>query len=155
MQRNADIELFTLPSIIKRGETEMEKKNLKEYFEQTEGTGVMATSGADGLVNAAVYARPHILDDGSAAMVMRNRLTRKNLLENPSAAYLFIEQGPGYKGCRLYLTKTGEDADPERIRGLRRRCPTTDTDPDKTELYLAIFRVDKVLPLVGSEKQEK
>lgn len=86
---------------------------------------------------------------------MRNRLTRKNLTENPNAAYLFIEQGEGYKGCRLYLTKTGEDTDPDRIRELRRRCPTTDTDPDKKELYLVIFRVDKILPLVGPEKQEK
>ncbi|MCF8110465.1 MAG: pyridoxamine 5'-phosphate oxidase family protein [Desulfobacteraceae bacterium] len=130
-------------------------ENLEEYFEQTEGTGVLATSGADGRVNAAVYARPHILDDGSAAMVMRNRLTRKNLLENPCATYLFVEQGPGYKGCRLYLTKTGEDTDSDRIRGLRRRCPTTDTDPDNTDLYLVMFRIDKVLPLVGPGKQER
>lgn len=131
------------------------EKELKAYFEQTEGTGVLSTAGADGRVNAAVYARPHILEDGSAAMIMRDRLTRKNLLENPNAAYLFIEQGEGYRGCRLYLTKTGEDSDPERIRKLRRRCPTTDTDPDKTDLFLVTFTIDKVLPLVGAGKQEK
>ncbi len=131
------------------------QKDLKQYFEQTEGTGVLATAGSDGQVNAAVYARPHILDDGTAALIMRNRLTRKNLKENPNAAYLFIEDGPGYRGCRLYLTKTGEDTDPERIRGLRRRCPTTDTDPDKTDLFLVTFQIDNVLPLVGTGKPEK
>ncbi|MFP3999811.1 MAG: pyridoxamine 5'-phosphate oxidase family protein [Desulfobacterales bacterium] len=131
------------------------EKDLKAYFEQTEGTGVLSTAGANGRVNAAVYARPHILEDQTAVMIMRNRLTRKNLTENPNAAYLFIEQGQGYKGCRLYLTKTGEDTDPERIKGLRRRCPTTDTDPDKTELYLITFQIDQVLPLVGTGKQER
>ncbi|MCF8024897.1 MAG: pyridoxamine 5'-phosphate oxidase family protein [Desulfobacteraceae bacterium] len=130
-------------------------EDLREYFEKTDGTGVLSTAGADGRVDAAVYARPHILDDGTAALIMRKRLTRKNLLENPNAAYLFIEQGAEYKGCRLYLTKTGEDTDPERIRKLRRRCPTTDTDPDKTDLVLVTFRIDSVLPLVGGGKQEK
>lgn len=131
------------------------ENDLRQYFESTEGTGVLATSGADGRVNAALYARPHIFDDGSAAFIMRNRLSRKNLQENPGAAYLFMENGPGYRGCRLYLTKTGEDADPERIRQMRRRCPTTDTDPKNGDLYLVIFSVDTVLPLVGGGKQEK
>ena len=125
------------------------QQDLKKYFEETEGTGVLATAGQNGDVNAAVYARPHIFEDGTAAMIMRNRLTRKNLQENPKAAYLFMEKGPGYKGCRLYLTKTAEATDPEKIKELRRRCPTTDTDPDNTEVYLVTFRVDKVLPLVG------
>lgn len=130
------------------------EKDLKSYFEQTDGTGVLATAGAAGEVNAAVYARPHILEDQSAAFIMRDRLTRKNLLENPSASYLFIEDGFGYKGCRLYLTRTGEDSDPERIRALRRRCPTTDSDPDRTDLYLVTFRIDKVLPLIGTGKEK-
>ncbi|NIS75592.1 MAG: pyridoxamine 5'-phosphate oxidase family protein, partial [Deltaproteobacteria bacterium] len=46
---------------------------LKEYFENTEGTGVLATADKDGRVDAAIYSRPHILDDGSAAFVMRDR----------------------------------------------------------------------------------
>ena len=128
------------------------EKDLKSYFETTEGTGVLATADAAGSVNAAVYARPHILDDGSVAMIMRDRLTRKNLLENPKAAFLFIEQGPGYKGCRLYLTRTGEEKDMEKIRSMKRRCPTTDADPDNNELFLVTFRLDKTLPLIGAGK---
>ncbi|MFP4160045.1 MAG: pyridoxamine 5'-phosphate oxidase family protein [Desulfobacterales bacterium] len=129
--------------------------DLKQYFENTEGTGVLSTAGADGQVNSAVYARPHIFDDGTAAFIMRNRLTRKNLNENPKASYLFMEKGPGYKGCRLYMTKTGEDTDTNRINKLRRRCPTTDTDPGKTELFLVTFKIDRVLPLVGAGDREK
>ncbi|MFO7862029.1 MAG: pyridoxamine 5'-phosphate oxidase family protein [Desulfosalsimonas sp.] len=126
------------------------QKDLKSYFEVTEGTGILATADAAGNVNAAVYARPHILEDGSVAMIMRDRLTRKNLLENPKASYLFMEQGPGYKGCRLYLTRTGEESDVEKIRSMKRRCPTTDADPDQTDLYLVTFRLDKTLPLIGA-----
>lgn len=126
------------------------ERDLKAYFEEKEGFGVLATADAGGRVNAAVYARPHIPEDGTAALIMRDRLTRKNLLENPKAAYLFVEKGPGYKGCRLYLAKVGEDTDPDKIGELRRRCPATDTDPDNTDLFLVTFRVDKVLPLIGS-----
>jgi hypothetical protein len=38
---------------------------LKEYFEQTHGRGVLATADSDGKVDAAVYSRPHILEDGT------------------------------------------------------------------------------------------
>ena len=41
--------------------------NLKEYFENTKGTGVLATSDRQGKVNAAIFARPHILEDGTVA----------------------------------------------------------------------------------------
>ncbi len=128
------------------------ESDLKSYFENTEGTGILATSDAEGNVNAAIYARPHILEDGNLAMIMRGRLTRQNLLENPRAAYLFIEQGPGYKGCRLYLKRISEEKDIEKIKSLKRRCPTTDSDPDNNELFLVTFRLDKTLPLIGPGK---
>jgi hypothetical protein len=117
--------------------------DLKSYFEKTEGTGILATSDAEGNVNLAIYARPHILEDGNVAMIMR---------ENPKAAYLFMEQGPGYKGCRLYLTRIGEEKDMEKIKALKRRCPTTDSDPENNELFLVTFRLDKTLPLIAPGK---
>jgi hypothetical protein len=39
---------------------------------------------------------------------MRDRLSHSNLLSNPHAAYLFIEDGPGYKGKRLYMSMVRE-----------------------------------------------
>ncbi|MFZ0134242.1 MAG: pyridoxamine 5'-phosphate oxidase family protein, partial [Desulfobacterales bacterium] len=56
---------------------------LAEYFENTEGFGVLATADSDGKVDAAVYARPHFLEDGTIAMIMRERLTHHNLQSNP------------------------------------------------------------------------
>ena len=59
--------------------------NLKTYFEETKGMGVLSTADGEGRVNAAVYARPHVMDDGSLAFVMRDRLSHNNLQSNPRA----------------------------------------------------------------------
>jgi hypothetical protein len=120
---------------------------LKEYFENTEGKGVMATADKDGKVDTAIYARPHFMDDGSIAMIMRDRLTHHNLESNSHACYMFIEKGPGYKGKRLFLTKLREEQDSELLQSLRRRQYIDTTDESK---FLVFFQIDKELPLVGA-----
>jgi hypothetical protein len=122
--------------------------NLKTYFEETKGMGVLATADGSGRVNAAVYARPHVMDDGSLALIMRDRLSHHNLQSNPHAAFLFREEGPGYKGLRLHLTKTREESGTPLVKELCRRCRID----DKTDAvrYLVIFKTDKELPLIGA-----
>ena len=86
--------------------------DLKKYFENTKGLGVLATADSDGIVNVAVYARPHFLDgnDGNTpAFIMNERLSYANVQANPHAAYLFKEEGDGYVGKRLTLTKIREE----------------------------------------------
>jgi hypothetical protein len=122
---------------------------LKEYFENTEGTGVLATADGDGKVDAAIYARPHFLADGTIAMIMRDRLTHFNLQSNPHACYLFVEKGRGYKGKRLFLTKVREEQDSELLESLRRRQYIDDRDESK---FLVFFKLDKELPLIGAGK---
>ena len=68
----------------------MNQQELMEYFEKTAGHGVLATADAQGKVNQAVFPRPHVMEDGTAAFIMPHRLTHKNLQENPYAAYLFM-----------------------------------------------------------------
>ena len=123
--------------------------NLKTYFEDTEGTGVLATADSNGKVDTAIYARPHFMEDGAIAMIMRDRLTHHNLESNPHACYMFIEKGPGYKGKRLFLTKVREEQDTELLQSLRRRQYIRETDESK---FLVFFTVDKELPLVGAGK---
>jgi len=48
---------------------------LSEYFENTDGTGVLATADDKGNVDAALYARPHCLDETTVAFVMNERLS--------------------------------------------------------------------------------
>ena len=120
---------------------------LKDYFESTKGEGVMATADADGKVDAAIYARPHFMEDGTIAMIMRDRLTHHNLQSNPHAAFLFIEDGPGYKGKRLFLTKVREEQDSELLQSLRRRQYSKNNEEAK---FLVFFKLDKELPLIGA-----
>jgi len=120
---------------------------LKNYFENTEGTGILATADGDGKVDAAVYARPHCMEDGTIAMIMRDRLTHLNLQTNPHACYLFMEKGPGYKGKRLFLTKVREEQDSELLASLRRRQYIDEKDETK---FLVFFKLTKELPLIGA-----
>ncbi len=120
--------------------------NLKGYLEDTKGRGILATADSEGKVDAAIYARPHVMNGDTVAFIMRDRLTHHNLQSNPHAAYLFMEAGEGYVGKRLLLTKIREEQDTELARTLRRRKYP---DDKKGPLFLVFFRVDKVLPVVG------
>ena len=122
---------------------------LKEYFENTEGNGILSTADGNGQVDAAIYSRPHIMDDGTIALIMRDRLTHLNLQSNPQACYLFIAKGPGYKGKRFYLTKVREEQDSGLLQSLRRRQSINEKDESK---FLVFFKIDRERPLVGDEK---
>ncbi len=122
--------------------------NYREYFENTKGTGVLSTASGDGRVDSALYSRPHVMEDGSFAFIMHDRLTHSNIQENPYAVYLFIEEGSGTTGKRLYLKKLKETSDPERIAGLRRR--TSREEKKEDTLYLVYFSLEKELPLIGA-----
>jgi len=121
---------------------------LTEYFKNTEGLGVLATADGDGKVNSAVYARPHVMEDGSLAFIMRDRLTHKNIQSNPHATYLFKEDGPGYKGKRIYLTKIREEENSPLIDSLSRRTYRSD-EGSKESKFLVYFKLEKERPLIG------
>ncbi len=122
---------------------------LKEYFEITLGTGVLSTADAEGKVDAAIYSIPHVFDDGNIAFVMRERLTHRNLQSNPHASFLFMEQGPGYRGVRLFLYKVKEETDSALIARMTRRGLTPEEDKQKGPKFLVSFTVQKILPLIG------
>jgi hypothetical protein len=121
---------------------------LKAYFENAEGYGILSTADSAGKVDAAVYSRPHFMDDGSIALIMRDRLTHHNLQSNPRACFMFIEKGPGYKGKRLFITKTSEEQNSELLQSLRRRQYIDDTDESK---FLVFFTINEELPLVTKQ----
>ncbi|MHC4456111.1 MAG: pyridoxamine 5'-phosphate oxidase family protein [Planctomycetota bacterium] len=109
--------------------------NLADYFENRQGLGVLATADSEGMVDLAIYARPRVIDEASIAFVMREHLSYLNLKSNPHAAYMFVEQGEGYTGKRLYLTKT------------REIC----AHGDASNKYLVYFQVENIWPLVGDK----
>ena len=122
--------------------------SLSEYFENTKGTGVLATADSDGNVDVAIYARPHVIDENTVALIMNERLSYQNVTSNPKAAFLFMEDAGGYKGKRLYLTMTKEESDKEIIDSVRRKC-SDKCDDTNSNKHLVYFIVDNIRQLIG------
>jgi len=89
------------------------------------------------------------MEDGSMALVMRDRLSHANLQSNPHAVYLFKEDSPGYKGKRLFITMVKEEKNTELLESLRRRKTAYEDDTDR---FLVYFKIDEEVPLVGDGK---
>ncbi len=128
--------------------------HLQDYFTRAKGTGVLSTADGNGKVDAAIYARPHVMDDGTIAFIMRDRLTHHNLQENPYAAYLFIEEGRGYQGVRLFLKKVREDTDAELLQQLTRRCLSPGEDEARGPKFMVYFAIEEMLALIGSDSPD-
>lgn len=122
---------------------------LSEYFENTEGMGILATTDSDGDVDLAIYATPHMVDDENLVLVMADKLSHANLQSNPKAAYMFIERTKGYQGKRLYLQKIREEDDPELVQSIRRRKRYDQSSEAVTGSSAVYFKIVKTRPLVG------
>jgi hypothetical protein len=120
------------------------------YLKNSKGYGILATADENGKPNLAIYSRPHVMEDGSIAFIMLERLTHSNLQSNSKAAYIFFENGEVLKGLRLYLSKLKEEKDSELLYKLRRVKYEGDEDEVR---YLVFFKIDKILPLVGTDEK--
>ena len=124
---------------------------LSEYFENAKGIGVLATTDLGGQVNQAIYAKPLFLEkdnDETCSFIMANRLTHDNVGHNPSASYLFIEQGVGYVGKRLSLIVTEEESELEKIKAVHRRTAPAISEAESK--FLVHFRIEAERPLIGN-----
>ncbi|MBN2401411.1 MAG: pyridoxamine 5'-phosphate oxidase family protein [Spirochaetes bacterium] len=125
---------------------------LSEYFENSKGVGIISTADKDGKINAAIYSRPHFMDDNTVAFIAADRLTHANLQANHYAVYLFKEDGC-YEGKRLYLKKIREEKDSPLIDEIRRKKHNVIGGEHKAESrFLIYFEIDKILPLIGDKK---
>jgi len=129
--------------------------SLSDYFEKVTGVGILATADSQGRVDVALYARPHVISEDELAFIMGDHLSHDNVTANPHGAYLFLEQGgrgaqedAGYHGVRLYLTRTQEETDPEKIEAFR-RDNRKGRDYGTQKKFLVHFKVDGTRRLVG------
>ena len=119
------------------------------YFTDTSGRGYLATADRTGRVDVAVYSRPHVLEDGTLAFGMADRLTHANLAENPHAVYAFDEGR--YRGVRLYLEKVREESSGPLLDEIRARADeVVGPGTDAAVRFVVYFRVVQDLPLVGA-----
>jgi hypothetical protein len=122
--------------------------DLRDYFESVNGVGVLATGDASGTIDAAIYAKPYVIDENTIAFSMLDRLSYANICSNSHSAYLFLENGEGYAGKRLYLTKVCEETDFDHIKALKKKHSKI-FKPDEINKHMVYFNIDKVRPLVG------
>ena len=123
--------------------------NIAEYFKNAEGTGILATSDSEGNVDLAIYSKPYIINENKIAFSMLERTSYANIQSNPKAAYMFIEEGKGYKGTRLYLKMVCEETDAkviEEIKAQRIKKHESKTDEVRHFVY---FSVENIRPLTG------
>jgi hypothetical protein len=126
---------------------------LSEYFDKASGIGILATSDSAGAVDAAVYAKPHFIDEENVALIMADKLTHHNIQQNPRAAYLFKEAGEKYVGKRLYLAMTREVKDPQAVAEMRRKkYPEVAGKYGDENKFVVYFKIEKVLPLIGDKE---
>jgi len=123
--------------------------DLDVYFESRKGFGVLATADSAGVVDAAIYARPHVNDEGAVLFIMNEHKSYRNIRENPHALYLFHEEPckdpHAFRGIRLSLEMTWETDNPAAITALRRRK----SEGGVEGRHLVTFRVVETRPLVG------
>ena len=122
--------------------------DLQAYFKNTSGMGFLATANRKGEVDVAVYSRPTVMDDGTLAYGMADRLTHANLTENPYAIYAFHEGS--FKGKRIFLEKVREETEGALLDSIRKQADKM-VGPGVGSMvkYVVYFKVKKELPLVG------
>ncbi len=126
-----------------------ESMDMGHYFENTEGTGILATCDPEGRVNRAIYSKPFIIDDKIVALVMKQQTSHKNLRSHLQASYLFIEKGVSCKGLRFCLTMRNEEKNRSLIEALRKKQPCIYPKEDDSDKFLVFFEVDRIRPLIG------
>jgi hypothetical protein len=129
--------------------TQREPGMEQDYFDKVKGWGVLSTASTEGVVNAAVFSRPHAMEDGTYGFIMPERLTWANLQQNGHASYLFRESTSDWRGVRLHLALEHVVDDQERIAELRRRTYDAAAEEQMKPLHLVCFKVVKELPLIG------
>jgi hypothetical protein len=136
---------YWFSSLKEKGGADM---NLAELFPEG-GRGIIGTADANGIVNMAVFATPHVVDEETLAWGFSEGRSMHNLLVNPHASYLYLAPSRGYSGWRLTLTMKEAKTEGELLQKIKEEA-TRGVGPMagaaiKTVVY---FKVDEVRPLI-------
>lgn len=112
------------------------------------GRGVIATASRAGVVNMAVYAVPHVVDDETVAWGMTDGRTWNNVRENPNASYAYFASGEGFRGARLTLSLARTEDSGEMLAKIRERTGMVSPGNPDAVKHVAYFKVVETRPLV-------
>ncbi len=121
-------------------------EELKKYFKEKKGVGVLSTSDSNGNIDSVVYPlRPFIMDDGTFLFLMEDDLFHANLLSNPKAIYIFFEDFSHHKGKKLYLTKVREEVEIDMLCSFGKQKVKTKEGKKRFRVF---FKLEKEVPLL-------
>jgi hypothetical protein len=133
----------------------MNKKQVMEMFNRENRIGALATSNANGDVNAAVFGSPRMIDEDTVIMAIGDNRSFKYLQENPKASFIVIEPGEtpaSWKGIRLYLEVDGFERYGEVLDSFRENIRKLAGNKSADAIQAAIrFKVLDVRPLIAPE----
>lgn len=120
---------------------------LAELFPEG-GRGVIGTADANGIVNLAVFAVPHVVDEETLAWGFGEGRTIANLRQNPHASYLYLAPSRGYSGWRLTLTMKEQAGEGELLEEIKERtAKVASPQASAAVTCVAYFKVEEVRPL--------
>jgi len=121
---------------------------LAELFPEG-GRGIIGTADADGVVNLAVFAIPHVIDEETLAWGCTEGRSITNLRLNPHASYLYLAPSRGYSGWRLTLTLKQETAEGELLERIKEQAAKVSGSMAGAAVkHVLYFKVDEVRPLM-------
>ena len=112
------------------------------------GRGVIGTASKAGVVNMAVYAVPHVVDNETVAWWMTDGRTWNNVRENPNASYTYFAPGEGFRGARLTLTLSRTEESGAMLAKIRGRTAASSPGNPQAVKHVAYFNVVETRPLV-------
>jgi hypothetical protein len=140
--------------------------NLMDYFNKAPRLGVLSTSSKDGKVDSAVFGSPHMIDEKTVIISTAQNRTFANLLENPNAVYIIMEQcsdpqkvenmnmEPGssvmdWKGIRVYMKMKEYSTSGDMLDMVRAQVANFVGEEAAKMIYAAMtFEIYEVRPLV-------
>ena len=122
--------------------------NLAELFPEG-GRGVIGTADAQGVVNMAIFATPHVIDAVTLAWGFTEGRSLANLRQNPHASYLYLAPSRGYSGWRLAMTFKKETGEGELLACIKDAASrAAGPQAGAGVKHLVYFTVDEVRPLM-------
>lgn len=121
---------------------------LAELFPEG-GRGIIGTADANGVVNLAIFAIPHVIDEETLAWGFVDGRSLHNLRANPHATFLYLAPSRGYSGWRLTLTVKEETEEGDLLKQVKEEAAKESIPAAGTAIKsLVYFKVDEVRPLM-------
>ncbi len=135
-----------------------------EYFNKAPRLGVLSTSSSDGKVDSAIFGSPQMIDEKTVVIATAKNRTFANLLENPNAVYIIMEQcldsttlgnmesGSSvmdWKGIRVYMKMKKYTTSGEMLEMIRSQAASFVGEEAAKMIYASVtFEIYEIRPLI-------